>query len=209
MGYAEKAKWQRVIDKGRDLFDPARGGSYAVFDQRPLSPEMENYCMQDVAFMPHLCEIYRARLCDAWWRKIEAETEERIRISHSPAFNGKGRHMAEGPSGWIGWSPHAAELKVRTLLTVPVRRSMPETSTKSQLEDDVRSPTRQPPADLTKLFEDMKLKGVDTSHDSDSDEGDWHRPNIYCSSEYDSERDEAKDLTACDSECGYCGTCPY
>ena len=37
LGYAERQAWQRVKNKGRDLSDPARGGIYAVFDQRPLS----------------------------------------------------------------------------------------------------------------------------------------------------------------------------
>ncbi|KAK3046754.1 hypothetical protein LTR09_011779 [Extremus antarcticus] len=107
--YEEKVNWQRVKDKGRDLFDPARRGSYAIFDQRPLTAEVEDYYTQDVAFMPHLCEIYRDKLCDAWWREIEAETNARITLSHSPTFNGKGRHMAEGPPVWISWRPSAAE----------------------------------------------------------------------------------------------------
>ncbi len=63
--YEDKAEWQRVKEKGHGLFDPNRGGSYAVFDQRPLSSEIEHYCTQDVAFMPHLCEVYRGKLCDA------------------------------------------------------------------------------------------------------------------------------------------------
>ncbi len=41
IGYAEKQKWQTVKMKGRSLFDPARGGSYAVFDERPLSSDVE------------------------------------------------------------------------------------------------------------------------------------------------------------------------
>lgn len=103
IGYGEKAEWRRVKEKGRNLFDPDRGGSYAVFDQRPLSSEVENYCTQDVALMPHLCEIYREKLCDAWWRKITTETDARITLSQSPTFNGKGRHMAKGPQGWMNW----------------------------------------------------------------------------------------------------------
>ena len=65
IGYGEKAKWRRVKEKGRNLFDTSRSGSYAVFDQHPLSSEVEDYCMQDVALMPQLCEINREKLCDA------------------------------------------------------------------------------------------------------------------------------------------------
>jgi len=63
IGNEGKTEWRRGKERGHDLFEPTRGGSYAVFDQRPLSAEVENYCTQDVAFMPHLCEIYREKLC--------------------------------------------------------------------------------------------------------------------------------------------------
>jgi exonuclease 3'-5' domain-containing protein 1 len=91
--------WQKVKDKDRNLFNPIQGGSYAVFDQRPLSQDIMIYCVQDVTLMPHLRQVYRAKLCDGWWRKIEAEMEVRIRLSLSVGYNGKGRHMAEGPRG--------------------------------------------------------------------------------------------------------------
>ena len=170
IGYKEKAEWQGVKEKGRDLFDPSRGGTYAVFDQRPLSSEVENYCMQDVALMPDLCEIYRGKLCDAWWTKIEKETDARIRLSQSPTFNGKGRHMAEGPPGWASWRPSAAERGQRTLLAIPIRHNTTSGSGDPPRADDVRKPVSQPFADLSELFEDMKLKAPDPSYENDSDD---------------------------------------
>ncbi|EMC97242.1 hypothetical protein BAUCODRAFT_47352, partial [Baudoinia panamericana UAMH 10762] len=97
---SKRNEWQIIKDQGKRLFDPDRGGSYAVFDQRPLSKEILQYCTQDVKFMPHLREVYRRRLCDAWWRKIEEETNARIQLSQSPSFRGKGQHMARGPPTW-------------------------------------------------------------------------------------------------------------
>ena len=41
----EKQAWKTVKEEGKALFDPARGGSYAVFDQRPLAPEVERYAV--------------------------------------------------------------------------------------------------------------------------------------------------------------------
>jgi exonuclease 3'-5' domain-containing protein 1 len=209
IGYEEKAKWRRVKEKGRDLFDPSRGGSYAVFDQRPLSSEMEDYCTQDVAFMPHLCEIYHEKLCDAWWGKIEIETDARIRLSQSPTFNGKGRHMAEAPRGWVSWRPSFVERGQRTLLTIPIRRNIPSGSEDLPRVDDVQESAPQSPADLSKLFEDMRLKAPDPSYDNDSDDELERRWVSYSRDHYDSDRDEARDYAACDSECGYCGKCPY
>ena len=64
LGFAEKRAWQRTKEKGRELFDPDRGGSYAMFHLRPLSPAMTKYCVQDVVHMPHLRDVYRAKLCN-------------------------------------------------------------------------------------------------------------------------------------------------
>lgn len=49
-------------------------------------------------------------------RKIETEDQARIRLSQSPTFNGKKRHMAEGLLGWNSWQPTASERHTRTLL---------------------------------------------------------------------------------------------
>ncbi|KAH8657291.1 hypothetical protein BGZ61DRAFT_500098 [Ilyonectria robusta] len=35
-----------------------------------------------------------------WREKVIAGSKERVQLSHSPTFNGKGRHMALAPSGW-------------------------------------------------------------------------------------------------------------
>ncbi|CZT23201.1 uncharacterized protein RCC_08912 [Ramularia collo-cygni] len=116
--YTEKSDWQKVKDNGRKLFDPARGGSYAVFDQRPLSQEILDYCAQDVALMPKLRDMYCEKLCDAWWIKVASETNDRIVQSQSPTYNGKGRHMALGPTTWSGWNPSPSERGIRTLFEV-------------------------------------------------------------------------------------------
>jgi exonuclease 3'-5' domain-containing protein 1 len=209
IGYREKARWQMVKDQGRKLFDPAHGGSYAVFDQRPLSDEIEDYCCQDVAFMPHLCENYREKLCDAWWRRIVTETNARISLSQGSTYNGKGRHMAEAPRGWMNWCPPIEERRQRTLFTVPTRHEVPEVTEESQNSDVGQEAAIQSPADLSKLFEDMKLKGPDPLWDSDSEDGIGRAWFTNSSNAYDSDRDGERDFTACDSECGYCGRCPY
>lgn len=105
ISFSDKREWRATKDEGHRLFDPARGGSFAVFDERPLTPAMKKYCAQDVLHMPGLREVYKAKLGDAWWAKIQQETTARIDLSQSASFNGKGRHMAEGPSGWQSWRP--------------------------------------------------------------------------------------------------------
>jgi len=96
----DKREWRAVKDEGHRLFDPARGGSFAVFDERPLTPAMQKYCVQDVLHMPALRSAYRAKIGNAWWAKVQEETTARIALSQSPNFNGKGRHMAEARHSW-------------------------------------------------------------------------------------------------------------
>lgn len=54
--FAEKREWRASKDRGHRLFDPGLGGGYAVFDERPLSAEIQKYCVQDVMHMPVLRE---------------------------------------------------------------------------------------------------------------------------------------------------------
>ncbi|KAK0361637.1 hypothetical protein LTR94_022498 [Friedmanniomyces endolithicus] len=67
--------------------------------------------------MPALRELYRVKLCDAWWKKIKKETAGRIELSQGKYFNGQGMHMAKGPAGWEYWRPSMVESQSRTLLT--------------------------------------------------------------------------------------------
>lgn len=97
MSYVEKQKWAENKEAGRKLFAPERGGSYEVFNVRPLPEDIKEYCMQDVKFLPRLWQNYNAKLSPAWRGKVEVETRARIRLSQSATFNGKGRHMALGP----------------------------------------------------------------------------------------------------------------
>jgi exonuclease 3'-5' domain-containing protein 1 len=113
IGWGAKQEWKAGKETGVKLFDPKYGGNYAVFDQRPLPPEIHTYCVQDVALMPHLRTIYRAKLCAAWWTKIKEETKARIRSSQSVSFDGKGRHMARAPVEWLYWRPTKAQQRSR------------------------------------------------------------------------------------------------
>lgn len=46
--------WKASKEKGLRLFAPERGGSYDVFNVRPLPDDIKKYCMQDVQFLPKL-----------------------------------------------------------------------------------------------------------------------------------------------------------
>ncbi|KAK4901079.1 hypothetical protein LTR49_027316 [Elasticomyces elasticus] len=184
--FVERRRWQVVKDNGKNLFGPQRGGSYAVFDQRPLSKDILEYCTQDVTFMPHLRDLYRRKLCDAWWRKIETETDGRIQLSQSPTFRGKGQHMAQGRS-CLRASPDS----------VP---SLSGHSMVRSLSDDGD--------ELINMLRKVTLTRTKKVLDDDSDDDFAHGWN---STQDLHGGDSGKDLgfTACDKECGYCGRCEY
>jgi exonuclease 3'-5' domain-containing protein 1 len=87
-------------EKGLGLFAPERGGSYEVFNARPLSQDILLYCIQDVHFMPKLWQRYSSKTAVGWAAKVEQATRERVVLSQTAAFHGQGRHMALGPLDW-------------------------------------------------------------------------------------------------------------
>lgn len=101
MTISERTRWKACKDAGRNLFAPECGGSYEVFIARPLSAEIIQYCAQDVQFLPKLWHKYDQRMTEKWKPRVEAEVKRRIILSKSVSYNGKGRHMALAPRGWV------------------------------------------------------------------------------------------------------------
>jgi exonuclease 3'-5' domain-containing protein 1 len=202
LSFSEKREWKASKERGHKLFDPNLGGGYAVFDERPLSTEIEKYCVQDVLHMPALRELYRAKLCDAWWRKIETETAARIELSQGRSFNGQGMHMAKGPASWQDWRPSAAEMRSRILLISRRDSAVTRMIDVGSTISNQRRQGEEYDVDLSEIFEALNVgrgrsgpgrsyryrSGFDVGDDRDDDFGDF---------------------TACDSECGYCGGCDY
>ena len=100
MSYAEKSAWKSAKDKGLRLFAPELGGSYEVFNERPLADEIKAYCAQDVQFLPRLWSHYNNKMNARWREKVLKAGEDRVALSQTRDYNGKGRHMALAPSGW-------------------------------------------------------------------------------------------------------------
>ncbi|CAG9977946.1 unnamed protein product [Clonostachys byssicola] len=96
----ERSRLAAVKARGSKLFSPEKGGSYAVFDARPLSTEIVDYCVQDTTILPRLWSHYDRQLSTAWDERVRDMSGRRVKESQSPAFNGKGRHMALGPVEW-------------------------------------------------------------------------------------------------------------
>jgi exonuclease 3'-5' domain-containing protein 1 len=81
------------------LFAPERSRSYEVFNARPLSKDVTRYYIQDVYFMPKLWRHYSSKITIKWAVKVQQATKERVALSQTAMYNGKGQYMALGP-GW-------------------------------------------------------------------------------------------------------------
>lgn len=98
---AKNLRWKNCKEKGVRLFAPERGGSYQVFNHRPLSEDIVQYCIQDVHFMPRLWAHYDGNLSSEWRERVETASNERITLSQSQSYVSHGKHKALGPRNWL------------------------------------------------------------------------------------------------------------
>lgn len=91
--------WKATKQKGVSLFAPENGGSYNVFNARPMLQEIIDYCTQDVVYLPVLWEIYNQRISAQWMRRVQHETYERIRVSHTAGYEPRGKDKYLSPWG--------------------------------------------------------------------------------------------------------------
>lgn len=96
---SEARLWRDIKDNGRRLSAPERGGSYEVFNTRPLPEAIIKYCAQDVRILPKLLTVYNGKLESRWKEKIEVATCDRINVCFQAMYTGVGRHMAQSPLG--------------------------------------------------------------------------------------------------------------
>jgi exonuclease 3'-5' domain-containing protein 1 len=93
-------QWQSTKKEVVKMFDPKLGGSYEVFNARPLPQVLIEYCVGDVEFLPLLSTIYQSRLDSPWLEKVRIETEKRLGESRSPSYQPHGKQQSLGPKKW-------------------------------------------------------------------------------------------------------------
>ena len=86
---AAKEEWQRTKEGTNRLFNPKKGGRYEIFNDRPMKPEIIQYCARDVALLPGLYNVYNAKLSgEAFWQaQVRKATKDRIKLSQSPGYD--------------------------------------------------------------------------------------------------------------------------
>uniref|UniRef100_A0A8H7N072 3'-5' exonuclease domain-containing protein n=1 Tax=Bionectria ochroleuca TaxID=29856 RepID=A0A8H7N072_BIOOC len=101
LSVTESNDWKECKEKGVRLFAPEHGGSYKVFNERPLPKEIVRYCIQDVHFLPRLWTFYNRKLTSKWWQRVKVASTERVAQSQSTSYVGHGRQKALAPAGWL------------------------------------------------------------------------------------------------------------
>lgn len=100
MGYTEKNNWMMAKQDGLKLFSPDKGGSYEVFNQRPLPETIKIYCIQDVNYLPRLWDLYDGKLAAGWRTRVEVATKDRVTESQTYDYDAQGPDKARPPKGW-------------------------------------------------------------------------------------------------------------
>jgi exonuclease 3'-5' domain-containing protein 1 len=90
------AAWKLTKEKGEKLFNPVRGGSYDVFNQRPIPADIIAYCAGDVVHLPALRAVFFAQT--ARQRDIIADqTAKRVLVWQSADYEPQGPDKARAP----------------------------------------------------------------------------------------------------------------
>ncbi|KAH7012259.1 uncharacterized protein B0I36DRAFT_340775, partial [Microdochium trichocladiopsis] len=92
----ELISWKRAKEKGRRLFTSEYGGSYEIFEQRPIPDEIISYCVGDVHHLPTLWKRFQANTND-WRVLVNEETKKRIEASQDLEYKPHGPNRTLAP----------------------------------------------------------------------------------------------------------------
>lgn len=92
-----KASWKQVKEKGERLFKTERGGSYEVFNQRPIPEDILSYCVGDVQYLPELRDGFWKTQAFRWRDLVNEESMKRVSASHKPEYRPHGSDRALAP----------------------------------------------------------------------------------------------------------------
>lgn len=90
----------QIKERGVRLFAPEKGGTCQVFNERPMPEDVMPYCAQDAQILPGLYNYYSGKVTPTWEEMMLSASMERIMLTQTVTFNGKGRHMSLAPLGW-------------------------------------------------------------------------------------------------------------
>lgn len=98
--YTERSRFESIKTAGQRLFAPEFGGTYEVFNTRPMPDAIIDYCAGDVILLPRLYEKYTRAMTPIWPKMLEDETKKRVALARDWHWDAKSRENARKPFGW-------------------------------------------------------------------------------------------------------------
>ena len=89
--------WKAAKEKGEWLFKSEFGGSYQVFNQRPIPEAVVAYCVGDVQCLPYLRQRLHTSKTLQWHNLVLEESKKRVADSQTVGYQPHGRDRALAP----------------------------------------------------------------------------------------------------------------
>eukprot|EP00929_Paragymnodinium_shiwhaense_P003054 TRINITY_DN103457_c0_g1_i1.p1 TRINITY_DN103457_c0_g1~~TRINITY_DN103457_c0_g1_i1.p1 ORF type:complete len:388 (+),score=34.15 TRINITY_DN103457_c0_g1_i1:56-1219(+) len=87
----DRAAQEAIINRGKNLYAPERGGSYEMWDVRPLHPDLVQYC---AASVKHLLPVHNYWRDQALDHIVEQRGQERIAMAIESKTPAKGHQLS-------------------------------------------------------------------------------------------------------------------
>ena len=84
-------------ERGKALVAAEDGGSYEVFNIRPMLQDIVDYCAQDIVYLPCLWNVYSQKISRKWLTRVQEETVKRILMSQAESYEPHGEHKVLSP----------------------------------------------------------------------------------------------------------------
>jgi len=97
LGGSDLASWKQVKEKGERLFKAEHGGSYEVFNQRPIPEDIVSYCVGDVQYLPELRDRFWKTQTFRWRDLVNEESMKRVSASQKPDYQPHSSDRAVSP----------------------------------------------------------------------------------------------------------------
>jgi exonuclease 3'-5' domain-containing protein 1 len=94
---SDLANWKLVKEKGERLFKAEHGGSYQLFNKRPIPEEIISYCVVDVQYLPKLRDKFWKSQAFRWRDRVNEESKKRVAASQKPEYQPHGPNRVLAP----------------------------------------------------------------------------------------------------------------
>ena len=97
LGGSDLPSWRQVKEKGKRSFRAEHGGSYEVFNRRPIPEIILSYCVGDVQYLPELRDRFWKMRAFRWRDLVKEQSMKRVSASQKPDYQPHGSDRAVSP----------------------------------------------------------------------------------------------------------------